>query len=82
MKLDRDTKRRIVKMVMNIVDCNESFDVSSIIGNLIEEDEWDVRINPSDAYIQVRDIIEALVPIIEYKQNETDEGIVYTPYPI
>lgn len=82
MNLDRDTKRRIVKMIMNIVDCNEPFDVSSIIGNLIEEGEWDVRISPSDAYIQVRDIVETLVPIIEYKQNETDEGFIYTPYPV
>lgn len=82
MKLDADTKRKIIKIIMEVVDCNEPFDVSSIIGNLIEEGEWDGRIEPKDAYIQVRDIVETIVPIIEYKQTETEEGFVYTPYNI
>lgn len=82
MKLDKETKRKIVKIIMNAVDCNEAFDVCSIVGTLIEEGEWDTRIEPADAYVQVRDIVEALVPIVEYKQNETDEGFIYTPYPM
>lgn len=81
MKLDKETKRKIVKIIMNEVDCNYTFSVSSIIGTLIDEGSWDARIDPKDAYIQVRDIVEAIVPIIEYKANETDEGFVYTPYP-
>lgn len=81
MKIDKDTKRRIVKIILDCADCDATFDVCSIVGTLIEEGEWDARIEPKDAYIQVRDIVEALVPIIEYKANETDEGFIYSPYP-
>lgn len=82
MKLDKDIKRKIIKIIMNAVDYNEAFDVCSIVGCLIEDGEWDGRIEPADAYKQIRDIIEALIPIIEYKAKETEEGFVYTPYPI
>lgn len=81
MQLDKETKRKIVKIILDCVECNNSFDVCSIVGTLIDEGEWDGRIDPADAYKQVRDIVEAIVPIIEYKTNETDEGFIYTPYP-
>lgn len=82
MKLDKETKRKIIKIIMNEVDCNYAFSVTSIIGTLMDEGEWDARIEPKDAYTQVRDIVELIVPIIEYKANETDEGFMYTPYPM
>ena len=81
MVLDKEIKRKIVQIILNCVECNASFDVCSIVGTLIEEGEWDGRIDPTDAYRQVRNIIETLVPIIEYKVNETDEGFVYSPFP-
>lgn len=80
MKLDRDAKRQVIKIIMNAVDCNEPFDVYSIMLTLVEDGEWDARIEPRDGYIQIEKIIKAIIPIIEYKQTETEEGFVYTPY--
>lgn len=82
MKLDKDIKRQIVKIIMEVVDCNEPFDVYTIIGTLIEEGKWDARLDPTSAFVQVKDVVENIIPIIEYKANKTDEGFVYTPYPV
>ena len=82
MKLDRDAKRQVIKIIMNAVDCNEPFDIYSIMTTLVEDGEWDVRIKPKDGYMQIEKIVKNIIPIIEYKQTETEEGFVYTPYNI
>ena len=82
MKLDKETKRRIVEIILEHDEYKTPISVSFIVDRLILEGMWDARIEPVEGYTQVRDILETIVPIIEYKQNETKEGIVYTPYPI
>lgn len=82
MKLTKKVKRRIVEMILENDEYKTSISVCSIVEMLILEGMWDARIDPVDAYTQVRDIIEVLVPIIEYKANETEEGFIYTPYPL
>lgn len=82
MKLDKETKRRIVEMILEADEYKTPISVCFIVEGLILEGMWDARIKADEAYTQVRDIIEALVPIIEYKANETDEGFIYTPYPV
>ena len=81
MELDSDTKRKIVKIVTNFVDCSQPFEVQDVIGALIEEGQWDYRYDPTESYNAVEKIVDTLIDIMEYKKTDRGEdGIVYCSY--
>lgn len=81
MNLDSNTKRRIVEIVTNFVNCSQPFEVQDVISTLIEEQQWDYRYNPTESYKEVEKIIDTLIDILEYKKSDRGvDGIVYCSY--
>ncbi len=81
MELDTDTRRKIVEIVTNFVNCSQSFEVRDVISALIEDQQWDYRYDPTESYKAVEKIIDTLVDIMNYKKSDQGEdGIIYCSY--
>ena len=81
MNLDTDTRRKIVEIVTNFVNCSQSFEIQDVISALIEDQQWDYRYDPTESYNEVEKIVDTLIDIMDYKKSDQGEdGIIYCSY--